>query len=112
MHDAVILALLALTWLSALRPWRAATRNVGARAGPRIVCRRRMRAAIGRSPKSEIIRARLQLVQDYLIETDLPLSDIAERVNFQHPQYMSELFKKKIGQTPGAYRQSFRRPVD
>jgi LacI family transcriptional regulator len=78
----------------------------------RSVLERRMRAAIGRSPKSEIIRARLQLVQDYLIDTDLPLSDIAERVNFQHPQYMSELFKKKIGQTPGAYRQSFRRPVD
>jgi LacI family transcriptional regulator len=75
----------------------------------RSVLERRMRKAIGRSPKSEIIRSRLQLVQDYLLRTALPLTEIAARTGFQHPQYMSELFKKKIGQTPGQFRENFRK---
>jgi LacI family transcriptional regulator len=75
----------------------------------RSVLERRMRKSIGRSPKSEIIRARLQLVQDYLLRTSLPLTEIAVRTGFQHPQYMSELFKKKVGQTPGQFRENFRK---
>jgi LacI family transcriptional regulator len=74
----------------------------------RSVLERRMRQAIGRSPKAEIIRVRLQLVQDYLLNSNLPLTEIAARTGFQHPQYMSEMFKKKMGKPPGQFRADFR----
>jgi LacI family transcriptional regulator len=78
----------------------------------RSVLERRMRKAIGRSPKAEIIRVRLQLVQDYLLSSNLPLTEIAERTGFHHPQYMSELFKNKIGKSPGQFRSDFRQSTD
>ncbi|MEM7394126.1 MAG: DNA-binding transcriptional regulator, partial [Verrucomicrobiota bacterium] len=46
---------------------------------------RRMREAIGRSPKAEIQRVRFKRVTELLIDTDLTLADIAERVGFEHP---------------------------
>lgn len=65
---------------------------------------RRMQAAVGRSPKAEILRAQLNRVKQLLCDTDLSLAAIAERCGFKHPQYMSHIFKKKLGQTPGEYR--------
>ena len=70
---------------------------------------RRMRAALGRSPKAEILRAQLNRVKQLLCDTDLSLAAIADRCGFNHPQYMSHIFKKKLGQTPGQYR-SMTRP--
>jgi LacI family transcriptional regulator len=75
----------------------------------RSVLERRMRQTIGRSPKAEIIRVRLQLVQDYLLSSSLTLTEIAERTVFHHPQYLAELFKKKLGQTPGQFRGNYRK---
>ena len=39
-----------------------------------------------------------------LAETTLSLDQIAQRAGYKHTQNMVELFKKKFGQTPGAYR--------
>lgn len=69
---------------------------------------RRMTAALGRAPKAEILRAQLNRVKDLLRDTDLNLSAIAQACGFRHPQYMSHIFKKKLGQTPGAYRAATR----
>jgi len=69
---------------------------------------RRMREAIGRTPGEEIHRVRFDEVRRLLDSTDLRLAAIARRCGFEHPQYMSEAFKKHFGMTPGSYRQSRR----
>ncbi|MBI1372453.1 MAG: helix-turn-helix domain-containing protein [Phycisphaera sp.] len=66
---------------------------------------RKMRAALGRSPKAEITRVRLEHVQRLLRDTDLTLERIARRTGFAHPQHLATLFKRRLGVTPGRYRQ-------
>jgi LacI family transcriptional regulator len=72
---------------------------------------RRMRQAIGRSPKAEITRVRLNRVKQLLTDTDLPLAVIAARTGFEHPQYMSMMFKDNLGVTPGDYRKTSAAPL-
>lgn len=70
----------------------------------RSVLERRFAQILGTSPKAEILRVRLARVCRLLAESDLTLSQIAEKAGFEHPEYMSRIFKKKIGITPGEYR--------
>lgn len=74
----------------------------------RTALERQMKAAIGRSPKAEIIRTQLERAKELLISTDFSLSQITERIGFRHAQYFSTLFKEKTGETPGAYRTKMR----
>ena len=39
-------------------------------------------------------------------ESDLPLAIVAEKCGFEHAEYFSRLFKKKLGSTPGEFRKS------
>jgi LacI family transcriptional regulator len=72
----------------------------------RSLLERRFVQSLGRTPKAEIIRVRLERVKQLLRETDLSLERIAELAGFRHHEYMSTLFKQKVGQTPGQYRSS------
>jgi LacI family transcriptional regulator len=72
----------------------------------RSLLERRMRQAIGRTPKAEILRLQLDWVRELLAETTLSLDQIAQRAGYKHTQNMAELFKKKFGQTPGDYRRA------
>lgn len=74
----------------------------------RTALERQMKAAIGRSPKAEIIRTQLERAKELLISTDFSLSQITEKIGFRHAQYFSTLFKEKTGETPGAYRTKMR----
>jgi LacI family transcriptional regulator len=65
---------------------------------------RRFLKAVGRTPKAEIIRARIERVKDMLANTDLPPRVIATKTGFSHHEYMFAVFKKMMGQTPRAYR--------
>jgi LacI family transcriptional regulator len=65
---------------------------------------RRFRKCLGRSPQAEINRVRIKRIYQLLAETDLPLSRIAELVGYEHPEYLSVVFKRETGQTPGQYR--------
>lgn len=65
---------------------------------------RRFRKYLGRSPQAEINRVRIKRIHELLAETDLPLSRIAELVGYEHPEYLSVVFKRETGQTPGQYR--------
>jgi LacI family transcriptional regulator len=69
---------------------------------------RRFVKIFGRSPKEEILRIRLDRIKLFLAETDYSLSQIAGETGFEHPEYMSVIFKIKTGQTPGEYRASAR----
>jgi LacI family transcriptional regulator len=65
---------------------------------------RRFTRLLGRSPKAEIIRVRLQRVVELLAEPDLSLAAIAARTGFKHPEYLSAAFKNRFGMSPGQYR--------
>jgi LacI family transcriptional regulator len=70
----------------------------------RTILERRFRKYLGRSPQAEIRAVQLKRVQQLLAETDLRLERIAELAGFEHPEYMSVVFKRQTGQTPGEYR--------
>ncbi|MEW4490185.1 DNA-binding transcriptional regulator [Thalassoglobus sp. JC818] len=65
---------------------------------------RKMRKYLNRSPQQEIRKVQVKRAQQLLTETDLPLEKIANLCGFQHPEYMHVVFRREIGQTPGAYR--------
>ena len=65
---------------------------------------RRFKQAVGRTPKAELISARLQRVKELLASTDLTPRAIARKTGFQHHEYMFSLFKRLTGMTPGEYR--------
>lgn len=70
----------------------------------RSILERRFRKFIGRSPQAEIRNVQLKRVKQLLRETDLPLERIAGLSGYDHPEYMSVVFKRELGQTPGQYR--------
>jgi len=75
----------------------------------RITLNRRFEKLVGRSPKAEIIRVQVNRCRQLLVETDFTLERIAGLAGFRHPEYMSVVFKRKTGQTPGGYRQKAQR---
>ena len=70
----------------------------------RRVLEARFKKLVGRSPHEEIERVRLARVQELLRQTDLTLEDVAEKTGFQHAEYLSALFKKRMGIPPSIYR--------
>jgi LacI family transcriptional regulator len=60
--------------------------------------------AIGRTPHEEIMTTKIKLISRMLVETDWTMPVIAEQLGFKHPEYMSVVFKKYTGLSPGAYR--------
>jgi LacI family transcriptional regulator len=70
----------------------------------RSVLERRFRRFVGKSPQQEIRDVQLKRVKQLLAETDLPLEAIALRTGFAHPEYLSVVFKREIGEPPGEYR--------
>ena len=65
---------------------------------------RRMKAALKRSPKQEIMRIRFREVERLLLETDLTIDVIARQTGFSHSHYPQAIFKQFYGHTPGAFR--------
>jgi LacI family transcriptional regulator len=65
---------------------------------------RRFMRFLGRSPKDEILRVRLNRVKQLLKETDFSLSQIAEKVGLDHVEHLSRIFKIRTGMNPSAFR--------
>jgi len=72
----------------------------------RTALERKFRKYLGRSPQGEIRNVQIKRARQLLAETDLKLDRIAELTGFQHPEYLSVVFKRETGQTPGQYRRS------
>ncbi len=72
----------------------------------RSVLERRFRAHLDRSPQAEMREVQLHRVRQLLAETDWTLARIAEACGIEHPEYLSVLFKRQTGQTPGRFRQA------
>ena len=71
---------------------------------PRTSLERRFRRELHRSPQAEIRAVQLQRVKELLTGTDFTLEHIASLCGYEHPEYMSVMFKKKCGLTPGQFR--------
>jgi LacI family transcriptional regulator len=65
---------------------------------------KKFRHCIGRSPQAEIRRVQVEKIRQLLTETDFPLKKIAELAGFEHVEYMSVVFKRLTGDSPGGYR--------
>jgi LacI family transcriptional regulator len=74
----------------------------------RSLLERRFRKYLRRSPQEEIRNAKIARTKHYLIETDKKLDEIAEITGFEHPEYLSVMFKRLTGETPRDYRQRHR----
>ena len=71
---------------------------------------RRFRQYLKRSPQAEIRRVQGSRIKQLLTETDFTLERISELSGFEHPEYMSVVFKRLYGQTPGQYRKNAPHP--
>ena len=65
---------------------------------------RRMKAALKRTPKEEILRIRFREVERLLTDTDLTIETIASQSGFAHSHYLQAVFKERRGMTPGQFR--------
>jgi LacI family transcriptional regulator len=72
----------------------------------RRVLESRFRKLLGWSPHQEITRLRIERVKLLLTETDLPLREVAQRVGFEHTEYLTVAFKREVGFTPTQFRSS------
>ena len=70
---------------------------------------RRFRKFLRRSPQDEIRHVRINKAKKFLIETDLTLAEIAEQTGFDHPEYLSVMFKRITNETPRDFRARCRR---
>ena len=69
----------------------------------------RFRQVLGRSINEVIQSERIELIRRALIETNLPISKIADKTGFSSPTYMGVVFKKMTGLTPLQYRSELQR---
>jgi LacI family transcriptional regulator len=74
----------------------------------RRVLESRFEKVLGHSPHSEILRVRLDRVKQLLTQPGWTLDAIAHRTGFRHGEYLSTVFKRETGLTPGAYRRQHR----
>lgn len=62
----------------------------------------------GVSPKSYLLRVRIERAKELLLNTDDKIAEIAEAVGFSSQQRFNDIFKKQVGETPLKYRQNVR----
>lgn len=66
---------------------------------------KRFRTELGRSPKDEITRVRLQRLRQLLDETDWSIKEIAFAMQFESSEELGRFIRKKLGASATEYRQ-------
>jgi LacI family transcriptional regulator len=74
----------------------------------RCVLERRFRDTFHRSPGEEIRRIRIESAKRMLLETDLPIPDVAERCGFGSNAYFTDSFQRALKTSPLRYRKQMR----
>ena len=67
---------------------------------------RRFVSVLGHTPLEEIRRIRLERAK-VLLQTDLPIYEVAARSGFATPEYLATSFLQATGTTPTAFRRQF-----
>jgi LacI family transcriptional regulator len=70
----------------------------------RSMLEKRFRRHLNQSPQDVIRTVQIKRAKQLLAETDLALVAIARLAGFKHVEYLSVVFKRETGQTPGQYR--------
>ena len=65
---------------------------------------RAFRRTFGKSPHAFMIKRRVELAAQYMLQTEASLSDIALRCGFADQPHLSKHFRRTTGQTPAAWR--------
>jgi LacI family transcriptional regulator len=64
----------------------------------------RFRTVVGSSIHDEIFRVRFETAKRLLITTQMPLKEVAARSGFRRADYLSSVFRDKLGLSPSGYR--------
>lgn len=67
---------------------------------------RLFRQATGQSPYQYVLQKRVERAQNLLSHTNRSISEIAIETGFTHQSHMTHVFKRYVGLTPKAYRDS------
>jgi len=67
----------------------------------------RFKAALGRTPKAEILRVQLETARHLLADSNLTLHEIAIRSGYTSAKYLGDAFTRMVGVRPGEYRSRF-----
>jgi transcriptional regulator GlxA family with amidase domain len=59
---------------------------------------------VGRSPGDELRRLRIDQAKRLLLETDLPIAQVALRCGYRRPERLSAHFHQVTGQSPRQFR--------
>lgn len=70
---------------------------------------RAFQAATGQTAQEFIITRRICRARDLLVETDRNVAEIAAATGFSSQAHLSSAFKKRLGVSPGRYRDAFQR---
>ena len=62
--------------------------------------------SIGKTPIDYINGLRVNKAMQYLVETDMPMSDISDKIGFCNANYFHKIFKQYTDMSPLAYRKS------
>lgn len=65
---------------------------------------RQFRKFLGRTPREQIERVRMERVKDLLVRSSLPISAIAESAGYEYPEYLTVAFKRCFGESPREFR--------
>jgi AraC family transcriptional regulator len=65
---------------------------------------RSFKRAFGEPPYAFVIRRRLERAIQYMLETELPIRDIALRCGFADQPHLCKMFRRSMGHTPAAWR--------
>lgn len=66
-----------------------------------------LRSLTGQNTQQHIHNKLIEVAKEYLVVSELSVSEIAFELGFEHSQSFSKLFKKKTNMTPLAFKQSF-----
>ncbi len=61
----------------------------------------------GQSFKDLLMAERFEAARELLRSTTMPIGDIINRVGYENSSYFHKEFRRRYGQTPGAYRKSY-----
>jgi AraC family transcriptional regulator len=65
---------------------------------------RTFRRTFGKSPHAFVIKSRVELAAQYMLQTEAPLSDIALQCGFTDQPHLCRHFRQITGHTPAAWR--------
>ena len=63
----------------------------------------------GIPPMQYVMKRRIGEAQELLMNTELPVAEVADRLGYNSVCHFNAMFKKNVGMPPGKFRQSFRK---